>query len=202
VSETVLAFALASLIIELTPGPNMAWLALLSLERGRLAGFTAVAGVALGLLILGLGAGFGLGTLIAETPWLYQVLRWGGIAFLLYLAWDGYRETQKPAQAMGGNGRLIESFWRGLVSNLLNPKAALFYISVLPNFIDPAASRGPQALSLTIIYVAIATAVHAGIAMAASLIQPLFAANRLRRWFGVFAAVVLVAIAAWVWIST
>lgn len=58
--ETIAAFALTSLVIELTPGPNMAWLALLSVERGRIAGLAATAGVALGLLLLGLAAGFGL----------------------------------------------------------------------------------------------------------------------------------------------
>lgn len=200
--ETILAFVLTSLVIELTPGPNMAWLALLSVERGRIAGLAAVAGVALGLLLLGLAAGFGLGTLIAESRWLYEALRWGGVAFLLYLAWDSFRESRKPLERGDTNERLPVFFRRGLVTNLLNPKAALFYVTVLPNFIDASRPVGWQSLTLTGIYVVVATAVHAAIALAGGQLQPLFATDRARRVLGTVAAVVLVAIAVWVAVAT
>ena len=200
--EIILAFALTSLIIELTPGPNMAWLALLSVERGRIAGLAAVAGVGLGLLLLGLAAGFGLGTLIAENRWLYETLRWAGIAFLIYLAWDSYRESRKPLEARGTGDRLAVFFRRGLVTNLLNPKAALFYVTVLPNFIDAGRPVIGQSLMLTGVYVAIATAVHAAIALAGGQLQPLFATDRARRVLGMVGAVLLLAIAIWVAIVT
>ena len=196
--EIGLAFALASLAIELTPGPNMAWLALLSIERGRIAGLAAVAGVALGLLVLGLAAGLGLGALIAPNRWLYEILRWGGVAFLLYLAWDSYSESRKPIGVRDTGERLAVHFRRGLVTNLLNPKAALFYVTVLPNFIDGTRPLAWQSLTLTAVYVAVATAVHAGIALAGSLFQPLFASDRARRILGIVAAVLLVGIAVWV----
>lgn len=201
-TETVLAFALTSFVIELTPGPNMAWLALLSVERGRLAGLAAVAGVALGLLLLGLAAGFGLGTLIAENRWLYETLRWGGVAFLLYLAWDSYRESRRPLELRGTSERLAVHFRRGLMTNLLNPKAALFYVTVLPNFVEAAGPLAAQSLMLTGIYVAIATAVHAAIALAGSLLQPVLSTDRARRLLGIVAAVLLVAIAIWVAVTT
>jgi len=202
VTETVLAFALTSLVIELTPGPNMAWLAILSVERGRIAGLAAVGGVALGLLLLGLAAGFGLGTLIAENGWLYETLRWGGIAFLLYLAWDSYKESREPIGQRDTGERLVVFFRRGLVTNLLNPKAALFYVTVLPNFVVSNGSRSWQSLTLTCLYVAIATAVHAIIALAGSQLQPVFSTDRARRTLGVVAAVLLVGIAAWVAFTT
>jgi threonine/homoserine/homoserine lactone efflux protein len=202
VTETVLAFALTSLIIELTPGPNMAWLALLSVERGRLAGLAAVAGVALGLLLLGLAAGLGLGTLIAENRSLYETLRWAGIAFLIYLAWDSYRESRKPLEMRGTADRLGVFFRRGLLTNLLNPKAALFYVTVLPNFIDASRPVVWQSLTLTVIYVAIATLIHAAIALAGGLLQPLFATDRARRVLGIVAALLLLAIAVWVAVAT
>jgi threonine/homoserine/homoserine lactone efflux protein len=202
VTETLLAFALTSFVIELTPGPNMAWLALLSLERGRLAGLAAVAGVSLGLLLLGLAAGFGLGTLIAENAWLYEALRWGGIGFLLYLAWDSYRESRKPLETRDLSERLAVFFRRGLVTNLLNPKAALFYLTVLPNFVDAARPAAGQSLTLTGIYVAVATLVHAAIALAGGQLQPLFSTDRARRALGMVAAVLLVAIAVWVAVAT
>jgi threonine/homoserine/homoserine lactone efflux protein len=202
VTETVLAFALTSLIIELTPGPNMAWLALLSVERGRVAGLAAVAGVALGLLVLGLAATFGLGALIAENRWLYETLRWGGVAFLLYLAWDSYAESRKPLSLRGTNERPSTHFRRGLVTNLLNPKAALFYVTVLPNFVDASRPISAQSLTLTGIYVVIATGVHAAIALAGSLLQPLFSTDRSRRALGVAGAVLLALVAVWLAFTT
>jgi threonine/homoserine/homoserine lactone efflux protein len=200
--ETILAFALTSFVIELTPGPNMAWLTLLSVERGRLAGLSAVAGVALGLLLLGLAASFGLGALIAENRWLYEALRWGGVAFLIYLAWDSYRESRRPLETRDTSERLGAFFRRGLVTNLLNPKAALFYVTVLPNFIDATRPAMWQPLTLTGLYVTIATLVHAAIALAGGQLQPLFATDRARRALGIVAAVLLVAIAIWVAVAT
>jgi threonine/homoserine/homoserine lactone efflux protein len=202
VTETVLAFALTSLIIEMTPGPNMAWLALLSVARGRVAGLAAVAGVALGLLLLGLAAGFGLGTLIAENRWLYEALRWGGVAFLLYLAWDSFRQSREQLEQRDTSERIALYFRRGLVTNLLNPKVALFYVTVLPNFVDAGRPTGWQSLLLTGIYVVVATAVHAVIALGGSLMQPLFANSGSRRVLGIVAAVLLVAIALWVAVGT
>lgn len=201
-TETVLAFALTSLIIELTPGPNMAWLALLSVERGRVAGLAAVAGVALGLLLLGLAAGFGLGTLIAENGWLYETLRWGGVAFLLYLAWDSYRASRQPLERGDTGERVAVYFRRGLVTNLLNPKAALFYVTVMPNFIDAVRPAWGQSLLLTSVYVAVATAVHAAIALSGSLLQPVFATDRARRALGIAGALLLAAIAVWLAVMT
>jgi threonine/homoserine/homoserine lactone efflux protein len=202
VLEAVLAFALASLAIELTPGPNMGWLALLSISRGRVAGLAAVAGVGIGLLLLGLGAGLGLGSIIAETRWLYEVLRWGGVAFLIYLAWDSYKESRRPLEVEEAGKNLAKHFQRGFITNVLNPKAALFYVTVLPNFMDAGQPFAVQSLTLTGVYVSVATLVHAMIAVTASLAQPLFVSDRARRILGTVAAALLVAIAVWVAFST
>ena len=79
-------FLLAVVLLELTPGPNMAYLATLALSQGRVAGLIATAGVASGLAVHAIVAGLGAGVLIPEYPLLYSVLRWAGVAFLLYLA--------------------------------------------------------------------------------------------------------------------
>lgn len=200
--ETLLPFALTSLAIELTPGPNMGYLAVLSLDRGRTAGLAAVAGVALGLLLLGLAAGFGLGSLISETRWLYETLRWGGVVYLLWLAWDSYREAQKPLDAAGSDKDLLGYFGRGLATNLLNPKAAVFYIAVMPNFVAAGAPAGPQSLVLTLVYVAVATLVHLGIVLLASTLQPLLASDKIRSRTGVAFGVLLAGIAIWLAVTT
>jgi len=200
--ETLLPFILTSFAMELTPGPNMGYLAVLSLDRGRKAGLAAVAGVALGLLILGLAAGFGLGTIISETRWLYEALRWGGVAYLVWLAWDCYRESRQPLDVSDTERNLSGYFGRGLLTNLLNPKAAVFYIAVMPNFVVVSQPTAPQALILTLTYVAVATIVHLGIVLLASTLQPLLASDRTRRVAGIVFALLLVFIAIWLAITT
>lgn len=199
-SAALLAFALASLLIELTPGPNMAYLAVLAADRGRLAGLAAVAGVALGLAGLGLLAVFGLGTLVLEQPWLYQSLRWTGVAYLLYLAWEAWRDSRKPIDALDPNEGTRRFFLRGLITNLLNPKAALFYVTVMPGFLSTATTG--EAMLFGVVYVVVATLVHTGVVLLAGTVQPLLTAPARRRVMGAVFAILLVGVAGWVAYST
>ena len=169
-AETLLAFALASLLIELTPGPNMTYLALVAAAEGRRLGFAAVAGVALGLLTIGLVAAFGVAEIIRSSDLLYELLRWAGVAFLLYLAWEGWMKGAEDAPLAAPS--MAALFRRGLITNLLNPKAAVFYVTVLPAFTVPSSELLPQTLTLSLIYVSVATAVHAAIVLMASLVHP------------------------------
>ena len=98
-SHSLLGFALTSAIIEVTPGPNMAYLAALSLAQGRRAGFAAVAGIALGLSAYGIAVGFGLGTVISNSVLLYESLRWAGVLYLFWLAWDAWKAERDGAAA-------------------------------------------------------------------------------------------------------
>jgi threonine/homoserine/homoserine lactone efflux protein len=166
--ETLLAFTVTCFVIEVTPGPNMAYLAVLSASIGRRAGFAATLGVALGLLIVGLAAALGVAAVIASTRLLYEVLRWAGILYLLWLAWEAWRgvETTFPGQAHGG-GFDSRYFKRGLVTNLLNPKAGVFYIAILPAFVDDQSPPLGQTATLSAIYVTVATLVHSAIVVAA-----------------------------------
>ena len=167
---TAASFLLTALLVELTPGPNMTYLAVISAIEGRRAGFATVAGIAAGLGIVGTIAAFGVAELIQASDVLYNLLRWAGILFLLYLAWEGWRSGETGA-AHDGSGR--NHFVRGLVTNLLNPKAAVFYITVLPTFINQASLVVSQAAVLTALYVAAATLVHACIVVLASRLAPI-----------------------------
>ena len=171
--ETLGAFALTCIVIELTPGPNMAYLAILSAGDGRRAGFAATLGIALGLLIVGIGAALGLAALISSSGLLYEALRWGGVAYLLWLAWDGWRDATETSPART-DGTEIEStvFLRGLITNLLNPKAAVFYVAVLPTFVDPGRPVLGQTVLLSVVYVLIATAIHTTIVSLAGAARP------------------------------
>ena len=89
--EPAISFAFAAVLVELTPGPNMAWLALLAATEGRARGFAAVAGVALGLGLMGAAAALGLAALVQTQPQVYQALRWAGMLYLLWLALEAWR---------------------------------------------------------------------------------------------------------------
>lgn len=166
----LLAFALTSFLIELTPGPNMAYLALVAATEGRRQGYAAVAGVALGLAVLGLAAALGLAAVIEGSPFAYQLLRWLGVGYLLWLAWEAWQGAEK-AEGSGETGvSLARYFQRGLVTNLLNPKAALFFVAVLPGFLPLAPGLG-DTLTLSAVYVIVATLVHGGLVAVAGAAQ-------------------------------
>lgn len=154
-------FLLAVALSELTPGPNMGWLALVSLERGRLAGVAAVAGVTFGLAAWMVAAAFGLAQVFAAWPPLYQTLRWAGVVFLLWLAWDAWRDPAERAAARPDPRTLMGLFLRGAAGNLLNPKAAVFYVALLPTFMRPGHGAPlTQALTLGSLHLTVAIVVH------------------------------------------
>jgi len=196
--ETLGAFALTSLLIELTPGPNMAYLAILSLTHGRRAGFAATVGIALGLLIVGLAAALGLAALISSSQMLYEVLRWSGVAYLLWLAWDGWQDATETSPARTeGEGVDTAFFTRGLITNLLNPKAAVFYVAVLPTFVLPTGYVLWQTISLSIVYVFVATAIHTTIVLLAGAARPFLENSGQRRFVRRILSVALAVVALW-----
>jgi threonine/homoserine/homoserine lactone efflux protein len=164
----ILPFLVAVTLIELTPGPNMGYLAALSAAEGRVAGFKAVLGVSLGLAVYMLLAVLGVAELIAAAPLLYGALRWAGVLYLLYLAfqaWQGASETSP------GHAHAMDHapFWRGLIANLLNPKALVFYVALLPGFISPdRAAFWIQALILGTAHLVVSLIVHSAIVIGAA----------------------------------
>jgi threonine/homoserine/homoserine lactone efflux protein len=202
---SLVAFALACAIIEITPGPNMAYLAALSLSRGWRIGFSAVAGVALGLSVYGIAAALGVAAIIESSTLLYQALRWGGVIYLLWLAWDAWSSADDimPDEPPGNDHERESAFRRGLITNLLNPKAAVFYVAVLPEFLDRGAGRiATQTLTLSAIYVAIATLIHAGIVLSASRLRAIIVKPAQVRLIRRALALALVVIAIWLAWST
>jgi threonine/homoserine/homoserine lactone efflux protein len=163
-------FLIAVALIELTPGPNMGWLALVSLERGRSAGFAAVIGVTVGLAAWMLAAAFGLTELLMLWPPAYQAIRWAGVLFLLWLGWEAWRGGGDPAAADGAGLRSRRGlFLRGMTGNLLNPKAAVFYVALLPGFMRlDHGSPLSQALVLGGLHLAVAAGVHSLIVLGAA----------------------------------
>ena len=188
------AFLLAMVLVELTPGPNLAYLALLSASRGWQAGVQAVAGITTGLSVYLLVTLFGLTQTPLHSPTGLNVLRWAGIVYLLWLAWETVHGSDEKAP----DPRLTYSpFVRGLVSNLLNPKAAIFYLALLPGFIKPAAGPvGVQILIFGVGHIIISVIIHSSVVFGAADVASRLAPTGARIFRGALAAG-LVASALW-----
>ena len=197
----LLTFLLAVLLLELTPGPNMTYLATLALSRGRAAGLIATAGVAFGLAVHAMVAGLGAGVLIQQYPPLYDVLRWIGVGYLLYLAWEGW-QTEKEISPERADLAIMAGplFLRGFLSNVFNPKSILFFVSVLPTFIGtgPSAPSLPTQMAVFgILYVGIATAVHGTIVVLAAQLRPWLVEGPRQQIVRRILSVVLALVAIW-----
>lgn len=199
-TSTIIAFSIASFAIELTPGPNMTYLALVAAREGRFYGFITVLGVALGLAIIGTAAAFGMTNLIQSSPLYYEILRWAGVLFLFYLAYEGWAAKQEANEKISQQ-KSWSYFNRGLVTNLLNPKAALFYVAVLPTFL----TAGPtinQTLILTAVYVLIATLIHVFIVAVAGTLEPFLNNKKYELYARRILSILLATVAIWVLIGT
>jgi len=197
------SFLLVALLVELTPGPNMGWLALLSASEGRRAGFAATAGIGLGLAIIAAASALGLAQLAQASPVIFNLLRYAGAAFLLWLAWEAWSERREVSpSAFHKNCSAAKHFRRGLIINLVNPKAALFFIAILPVHVVANGSVAMQTAQLSIAYVAIATSIHITIVLLAGRAHGWLTtgpyAQLVRRGF----AVMLAAIAIWFFVDT
>ncbi len=188
-TTTLAAFALISLGMVLTPGPNMIYLISRSISQGRVAGLISLGGVALGFVFYMLCAAFGITALVFAVPYAYDALRFAGAAYLLWLAW----QAVKPGGASPFQVHKLPAdsprklFAMGFLTNLLNPKIAMLYLSLLPQFIDPAqGSVLAQSVALGATQIAVSVTVNAMIAIAAGSIA-LFLARRpawlhIQRW--------------------
>ena len=172
-TTSLIAFAFIALGLALTPGPNMVYLVSRSICQGRVAALISLGGVALGFVVYMFCAACGITALLMAVPYAYDALRFGGALYLLYLAWQAVRPGgRSPFQVKDlpkDNPRKL--FAMGLLTNLLNPKIAVMYLSLLPQFITPG--RGDvfsQSLVLGFTQVIISLTVNAGIAIAAGMI--------------------------------
>jgi threonine/homoserine/homoserine lactone efflux protein len=171
--SSLVAFSLIAFGLVLTPGPNMIYLISRSLCQGRAAGLISLAGVALGFVFYMLCAAFGITAIVMAVPYAYDALRLGGAVYLLYLAWHAVRPGgRSPFQVRNlPKDSPRKLFAMGFLTNLFNPKIAMAYLSLLPQFVDPAnGSVLLQSLVLGSAQIAISVSVNAMIAMTAGTI--------------------------------
>jgi threonine/homoserine/homoserine lactone efflux protein len=175
---TLLAFALIVVGMVLTPGPNMIYLISRSLSQGPTAGLISLGGVALGFVFYALAAAFGITAIVFAVPYAYDVLRFCGALYLLWLAWQairpGGRSPFQVRELRPDSPRKL--FLMGFMTNLLNPKIAVLYLSLLPQFVDP--DRGSvlaQLLTLGAVQIVISVAGNATIALTAGSVSAFLA---------------------------
>ena len=161
-----------ALALVLTPGPNMIYLVSRSISQGRRAGMVSLVGVAVGFLVYLTATNLGLAAVFTAVPALYIAVKLAGAAYLGCLAVQALRGTvsafEPTALQQDSNRRL---FMMGLVTNLLNPKIAIMYISVIPQFVDPAAgSVLLQGFALGGVQIAVAVVINLAIVVLAGSI--------------------------------
>lgn len=188
-TANLLAFALVSLGFVLTPGPNMIYLISRSICQGPAAGLISLGGVALGFVFYLLCAAFGITALLLVVPYAYEALCYGGAAYLAWRAWQAIKTGGRSPFELkdlprDSRGKL---FVMGFMTNLLNPKIAMLYMSLLPQFIDPAQGHVlTQAVALGSIQIGVNVVGNGLIALAAGSIAGFLAGRPLwllvQRW--------------------
>jgi threonine/homoserine/homoserine lactone efflux protein len=181
-TQQLAIFAAAALLMAITPGPNMIYLISRSICQGRGAGVMSWLGVVLGFTVHMLCASIGLTALFMAVPLGYELLKFAGALYLLWLAWQAVRPgARSPFEATDlppESPRKLLTM--GLLTSILNPKVAIFYLSVLAQFISPeAGSVLTQSLTLGITQVCIGSSVNLIVTLSAAAIAGWFANNRL-----------------------
>src|ERR1700741_3833309 len=141
-------FAVAAILLLLTPGPAVLYIVARSVEQGRVAGLASVCGITTGTLVHVLAAALGLAALLASSALAFAVVKYAGAGYLIYI---GIRRIlsrgEAPAAEVELPRRSLGRLYRdGFVVNLLNPKTALFFLAFLPQFVDP--TRGMVAFQI------------------------------------------------------
>jgi threonine/homoserine/homoserine lactone efflux protein len=183
--STLALFAVACLALTATPGPDMLLIASRSASQGRASGFATLAGIQAGTYCHALAAALGLSQLFLVVPVTYDIVRYAGAAYLFYLAWKTFRSEGTALAPETGMQQLpIRTvFFQGLLTNLLNPKMALFVLALFPQFVEPqAGSVFLQIMILATMINFFGIVVNGAVILAVSRLRHVFALKgRLRR---------------------
>jgi threonine/homoserine/homoserine lactone efflux protein len=169
---TLALFALATALLTVSPGPGVLYVTARAVAQGRRAGFASMFGIESGEVIWLAAAGTGLGALLAASVSALTVLRFAGAAYLIYLGVQRWRAAEVPVAPVPA--RLSRIFAQGFITQLLNPKVAVFVVAFLPQFLDPSQPVAPQVAVLGAVYVAVAIVVDTIYVLTASAVARRF----------------------------
>ncbi len=160
-TSTLLVFATAVMVLLLSPGPNMAFVIAHGATYGLAGGAAAALGIGLADLILTVLTATGVTALVAAWPPSFDVIRYAGAAYLLWMAYQAMLRPGELGKAAASQATLRSVFVRAMLNSLLNPKALLFFMVFLPQFADP--NKGPVGTQLVVlgcVLTVIATVFH------------------------------------------
>ncbi len=168
-THSLLLFMLATIALNVTPGPDMLYVITRSVGQGRAAGIASSLGIAAGCFVHILAVTFGLASLMMAVPAAYEVVKYAGAAYLIYLGVRTLVSRQpKDAETPIKDSSLQKIFLQGVITNVLNPKVALFFLAFLPQFVNRGSNVAAQIIFLGILFNTSGTLVNVIVALAAS----------------------------------
>jgi threonine/homoserine/homoserine lactone efflux protein len=189
-AQDLATFILAALVLVLTPGPNMIYLISRSITQGRVAGVISLLGVIVGFLFHMTAASFGLTAIFLAVPYAYSVVKFCGAVYLLYLAWQAIKPgSRSPFEVQNlQHDSKRKLFQMGLFTSMLNPKLAVFYMAILPQFIHPKKGDAfAQSLLLGLTQISVSASVNFMIVLMAGTIAAFLATRptwlKIQRYF-------------------
>ncbi len=144
--ENYTGFIIAAIILNLTPGVDTMYILTRSVSQGRSAGLVSVAGIMTGCVVHVLCAAFGLSLILATSATAFTIIKWAGAFYLIFLGLKTLMDKKTAFETVGSRfvtRDLMKIYRQGVITNVLNPKVALFFLSFLPQFINPLAAQGP-----------------------------------------------------------
>ena len=170
--STLLVFAGATLLLLALPGPSVLYVVARTVEQGRAAGLVSVLGLETGALIHVGAAAAGVSALVASSPGAFAALRYGGAAYLLWLAARTLLRARGSSPVAAAPASRVQLFRDGVMVDLLNPKTALFFLAFLPQFVDPdRGAAAPQVLALGVLFLVLATLSDSSYALVAGSVR-------------------------------
>lgn len=194
------AFILAAFIICVTPGPDMAFVISRSISQGRKYGIATAIGIQLGTIVHILLAVLGLSAILTTSVWAFLILKYIGAAYLIYLGIQTFKNrTSINISTDKKKVSLSKAFWEGALTDIFNPKVALFFLTFIPQFINPSlSSTYSQFIVLGLILGVIGLTVDISVALISSLFGNFLAKNKIALWWQqTLSGITLLGLGAW-----
>ena len=203
--KRLVSFFLLSLALGIAPGPDILFVLAQSLAQGWGAGSLVTLGLCTGLVFHVSMAAFGIAAVLRKYPWVFQLVTWGGAAYLLYLGIGAWRSASVVTVSSSGDAvtealPCLQLYTRGIVMNMLNPKVMLFFLALMPRFVEPEKGRvAGQFLVLGFVFALATILVFHAVAFCGGLVSGLLdSSSRASVYLKHFSAIVMFGIAAWI----
>lgn len=191
--QAVPSFALAAFLIALIPGQGMAMVLRQTMVGGRAVAFVSVLGNSSGLIVWGLGSAFGLSAIFVESEFAYSVLKFVGVGYLSFISIQTFlslRNKSVPFSASGDVSPSLKSAYRvGLITNLTNPKAAVFALAILPGFIPKTVSVLNGIIGMSLVWAVVSFTTYAGVILTIHYSSELLSSEKARRRLTLLSAI-------------